>query len=94
MTPLGMPVDPDVKLNVAGESGPRMTPTGVDERDWNGSKMSAPEGDDPLTPASDTEIAGTSSRRERFSLIYSETVGASVPADEMMSSARGLETER
>ena len=29
LTPFGIPVDPEVKLRVAGESGPSTTPAGV-----------------------------------------------------------------
>jgi hypothetical protein len=93
LTPLGIPVEPEVKLRVAGESGPRTTPAGTVEYCWKGSRMSAPSRE-PVTPDDERAMAGTSSLRERLVEMYSDTTGDKAPAEDMMRRARGVETDR
>ncbi len=87
-------MDPLVKLSVAAESGPRMTPAGVDEYCWYGSRMSLESRTPPVMPVEVKAMAGIWTRSDKLSLMYSDTRGASVPALEIMSRALGVETER
>ena len=84
-----------MKLNVAGESGPRTTPAAVCDSSWNGPRMSeASPGRDPVIPLGVIAIAGTCRRSDRLLAINSETDGANNPAEEMTSNALGVETWR
>ena len=95
LTPLGMPVLPEVKDRVAGESGPRTTPAGDRLYCWYGSRMSGPDSAlDPVIPFGVIAIAGMRTRRESSFSMYSDTVGDRLPAEEMMRRARGVETDR
>jgi len=56
--------------------------------------MSCSEAGDPVIPVGVRATAGTRTRRDKLCLMKSETRGASAPALEMMSSARGVATCR
>jgi hypothetical protein len=85
---------PEVKLNVAGESGPRTTPAGVLEYWRYGSRASGWPGGEPLTPSGVRDIAGICNRSERFAVMKSDTVGERVPAEAMIKRALGVETDK